>query len=520
MQHSLSFAVASLIALTQISQAQEKSKQRPNVIMIAVDDMNDWIGSHKTTPSAITPNMDKLAKRGVNFKNAHTAGVFCAPSRAAIFSGQYASTTGCYKSAFYFKNRPELKPLQFTFQESGYKTMGGGKLFHHPAGLVDVRGWDEFFLRKKSQYENAWSLDNWSEEVPFPNPFPNSIYNKGRKVTGGLFLEWGAVPNDKEEELADSMRMNWAVSKVKEKHEQPFFLAVGLYAPHFPNYCPQKYFDMYDPDKIKLPPIKDDDLDDLPEKIKRQKQNRKALHHARLEKLDAVDDAIHGYLACMSYADALIGRLLDALEASPYKDNTVVVLWSDHGYHHGEKGDWGKHTLWERTTNVPFIWAGPGIKKAAESNTTVSLIDMYPTFVELCRLKAPSQKLEGQSIATTLANPATAKDRDVYLPYIGPNSYAVMNRQWRYIRYDDGGEELYQVQDDPNEWSNLLHKGTSEEHQQVIKKLKRSVPKTFAEPEYLYNKHRELIIEGTKFRWEKKPLPNKRPPSKKKKVNK
>ena len=378
MNTSLNFTIVGLIAMTCSLQAQFKQgdKSKPNVIMIAVDDMNDWIGSHKTTPSAITPNMDKLAARGVNFTNAHTAGVFCAPSRATIFSGQYASKTGCYTSAYYFANRPKLKPLQKTFQEGGYVTYGGGKLFHHPAAHVDVRGWDEFYLRKKSQYAEAWDLNNWSDEVPFPDPFPNSIYNKGKQVTGGLFLEWGAVPNDKEEELADTMRMNWAVSKLKKKHDKPFFLAVGLYAPHFPNYCPQKYFDMYDPKKIELPPIKDDDLDDIPGKMQRQKKGRKAHHHDKLVALDAVDDAIHGYLACMSYADALIGRLLDQLEKSPYKDNTIVVLWSDHGYHHGEKGDWGKHTLWERTSNVPFIWAGPGVKNAATLDTTVSLIDM------------------------------------------------------------------------------------------------------------------------------------------------
>ncbi|MEM7012026.1 MAG: sulfatase, partial [Verrucomicrobiota bacterium] len=461
--------------------------------------MNDWIGSLETTPRAITPNLDKLAARGVNFTNAHTAGVFCAPSRAAIFSGQFASTTGCYRTAHYFVNRPEIEPLQASFAKGGYKTFGAGKLFHHPIGAVDQRSWTEFFLRNQSQRENGWPLDSWSEETPFPEPFPASIYNRDREVTGGLFLEWGAIPNEQEEAMADTMRVNWAVQQLQKKHKEPFFLACGIYAPHFPNYCPQKYFDLYDPDEIALPPIKDDDLDDLPQRIRKQKTARKKQHHDRLVALDAVDDAIHGYLACISYADAMMGRVLDALEASPYAENTVVVLWSDHGYHHGEKGDWGKHTLWERTSNVPFIWAGPGVAKGVKSDITVSLIDMYPTLVEMCGLPTPAQELEGISLATTLGEPSAAEDRDVYLPYMEPGEYAVINRDWRYIQYLDG-EELYDVQSDPNEWNNLAGEP---EFEPIKAALRERAPKTFAQPEEKLNAKKDLVIDGETFRWEK-----------------
>ena len=233
-----------------------------------------------------------------------------------------------------------------------------------------------------------------------------------------FFLEWGAVPNDREEEMADSIRVNWACDVLRRPHEKPFFLAVGLYAPHFPNYAPQKYFDLYDSDKIVPPAYKADDLDDLPPKIRQAKINRSKIHQ-RLVELDAVEDAIHGYLACVSYADAMLGRVLKALEESPYKDNTVVVLWSDHGYHHGEKGHWGKHTLWERTSNVPFIWAGPRIAAGTTVDTTVSLIDMYPTFVEMCALSEVSG-LEGTSLAPVLNSPQSATDRNVYLPFMDP----------------------------------------------------------------------------------------------------
>ncbi|MEM9368216.1 MAG: sulfatase [Planctomycetota bacterium] len=477
------------------------AEQRPpNVVFLAVDDMNDWIGCLETKPRAITPNIDALANRGVCFTNAHTAGVFCAPSRAAIFSGQYASTTGCYTTSNYFVHHPEIESLPMKFAQAGYTTLGAGKLFHHPAGAIDQRGWTEFFLRNQFQREGGWALESWSSDTPVPQPFPASIYNQGKQITGGLFLEWGGIPNEREEEMADTIRINWAVEQLQREHTKPFFLACGIYAPHFPNYCPQKYFDLYDPDKIPLPPLKDDDLEDLPPKMRRQKENRRRAHHDKLVAIDAVDDAIHGYLACMSYADAMMGRVLDALAASPHADNTLVVFWSDHGYHHGEKGDWGKHTLWERTSNVPFIWAGPGIAEGARSDVTVSLIDMFPTFIDLCDLSAPAQQLEGTSLATTLRDPTSADDRDVFLPYMTPGEYAIINRQWRYIRYGDDGEELYDVQADPNEWHNLA---SDDQHANVMAKLQQSAPNTFAVAEPKLNSRKDLVVEGETFRWEK-----------------
>jgi len=490
--------ILSFIVLLAFGSMPAYAASRPNVLFLAVDDMNDWIGCLQSTPQAITPNLDRLAARGVNFTNAHTAGVFCAPSRAAIFSGQFASTTGCYRSANYFVNHPQIEPLQVSFSKAGYRTFGAGKLFHHPAGAIDVRGWNEFFLRNPKQRATGWPLDSWSQGTPFPNPFPNSIYNRGQQITGGLFLEWGAIPDKREAEMADTIRINWAVNKLQEQHDQPFFLGVGIYAPHFPNYCPQKYFDLYDPNKIQLPPYKDDDLDDLPPKIKKIKTARSRIHH-KLEELDAVPDAIHGYLACISYADAMMGRVLDALDASPYADNTIVVLWSDHGYHHGEKGDWGKHTLWERTSNVPFIWAGPQIANGKTCDATVSLIDMYPTFVEMCDLEKPSQTLEGESIAATLADPSTAKDRNVFLPHMHPHEYAIINRDWRYIRYGEDGEELYDQRVDPNEWHNLAD---DPKYAARIAALQQSAPAKFAEPVKSLNARKDLVIEADSFRWE------------------
>ena len=473
--------------------------EKPNVLFLAVDDMNDWIGCLDSVPQAITPNLNRLAARGVNFTNAHTAGVFCAPSRAAIFSGQFASTTGCYRNPCYFVDHPELEPLQLSFAKAGYQTFGAGKLYHHGAGAIDARGWTEFFFRNEWQRQAGWSLDSWAEDTPVPQPFPNSVYNRGAEISGGLFLEWGAVPEGREQSMADTARVTWAVEKLKEQHDQPFFLGVGLYAPHYPNYCPQEFFDLYDRDAIKLPPVKTNDLDDLPPKIKKIKTARSRIPK-RLEELGAMKDAIHGYLACISYADAMLGRVLDALEASPYAENTIVVMWSDHGYHLGEKGDWGKHTLWERTSNVPFLWAGPGVAKGAKVDATVSLIDMYPTLVDMCGLPKPEQHLEGVSLAAPLADPATAQDRDVFLPHMHPGEFAVMNRDWRYIRYGEDGEELYNLKVDPHEWDNLAGDPAFETEKA---KLRSVAPDTFAEPIKDLNARKSLVIEGDTFRWER-----------------
>jgi arylsulfatase A-like enzyme len=285
---------------------------------------------------------------------------------------------------------------------------------------------------------------------------------------------------------------------LREKHDKPLFLGVGLYAPHFPNYAPKKYFDLYDRDKIELPPYNEHDLEDLPRKIRKEKEGRSA-HHRKLERLGAIKDAIHGYLACISYADAMLGRVLDAIQSGPNANNTIVILWSDHGYHHGEKFDWGKHTLWERTSHVPLLISGPGVTKGARIDATVSLIDMFPTITDLAGAKDDQQR-DGVSLAAMLKDPATARDRDILLPGMKPREYAIINRDWRYIRYADGDEELYDLQKDYNEWDNLALRP---EHRPVIETMKQKAPKTSAKPgpEVAALK---LSIAGESFHWDLK----------------
>jgi arylsulfatase A-like enzyme len=313
-----------------------------------------------------------------------------------------------------------------------------------------------------------------------------------------LHLEWGPIDNAQEKDMVDVIRTNWACDVIGRKHDKPFFLALGLYCPHYPNYAPKKYFDLYNRDSIQLPPFNENDIDDLPPAIRKIVQN-KMKQNKELQALDAVKDAVLGYLACVSFADAMLGKVLDALEASPYKDNTIVIAWSDQGFHLGEKGIWGKHTLWQRTSHVPFIWAGPGIPKNTTVSTTVSLIDMYPTFVELCKLPNTAS-LDGVSLATTLKNPSSAQERNVLLPYLERGGYAVINKNWRYICYKDSTEEFYNEIEDPNEWTNLADKP---QYRSIMDEMKKSGPTSFADP-VTSKKDLDLIVEGDKFHWIKR----------------
>jgi arylsulfatase A-like enzyme len=474
---------------------------RPNVLMIAIDDMNDWIGP-MGHPAAKTPNLDRLARRGVVFQNAHTVGIFCAPSRAAIFTGRLPSTTGVYEETPSFVQRPDLRPLQVAFQESGYATYGTGKLYHHTAGFLDRRGWTEFWLQTEEQKRSGWGQDTWRfKGAPRPVPFPHSAYNHGKpaqNVDAG-FMESAPLPDDQEEKMADTMRANWAAGVLARPHDQPFFLGVGFYAPHYPHYAPAKYFAQYDAKSLWRPTVKDDDLDDIPPAQRKARQSRKKNVYDRVGELGLLDEARLGYLACITYADAMIGRVLDALDRSPHRDNTIIVLWSDNGYHLGEKGQWGKHTLWQRTTNVPLLWAGPGLARGAKVDASVMLPDIYPTLVELCGLK-PDAGLEGQSLAAALRDPAAARDRPVFT-IAGPNEFSVADRQWRYIRYADGAEELYDVRRDAPEWTNLAGRP---EHRAVMDRLKAAAPARFATA----GKKRSemtLVTDGENFHWEDKP---------------
>lgn len=477
-----------------------ENKVQPNIIFFALDDLNDWINP-MGYEQAITPNLDRLAESGVTFTNAHAPGTFCAPSRTAIFTGLQASSTGCYSTQIYHYDFPDLVPLQVAFKEGGYNAWGAGKLFHHRAGAVDLRGWNEFFARSQEIKDLGYEMGAIGSDYLLPDPYPYSPYYRqtDKKITGGRFLEWGPIPDSLEEKITATIRTNWVVDILKQNHEKPFFIGLGLYHPHYPNYAPQKYFDMYDLEKIQVPELKADEIDDLPEPMRRRMSGRRKMHLETLLEICAYKEAIRAYLAATTYADAMLGRVLDALENSDYKDNTIVITWSDHGYHLGEKGQWGKHTLWKETTRVPFIVAGADLAKNRKVETTVGLIDLYPTLIELCNL--PEQHdMDGISLVSTLKSPESAEERDLFIPYHERGSYAVVNANYRYIYYKGVGEEFYNLKKDPNEWYNLAGE---EKYQPIIKKMKKAVPTLFS-PEATPKNDLKLIVEGDDFRWELK----------------
>ena len=211
---------------------------RPNIVFFALDDLNDWI-QPLGCEQAITPNMDRLAASGITFTSAHTAGVFCAPSRSALFTGRHASTTGCYTTQVYHRDHPDIRPLQVVLHDAGYATYGAGKLFHHPAGYLDRRGWDEFHVQDAAQKTRGWPLESWTLEMDIiPEPFPYGPFQRGKDMMDAWFLEWGPVKNEHEERIPDTLRTTWICDVLKRKHDKPFFAAVGLHAPHFPNYAP------------------------------------------------------------------------------------------------------------------------------------------------------------------------------------------------------------------------------------------------------------------------------------------
>jgi hypothetical protein len=504
--HGAHAVIAIVGALSLSLLAHGAQTPAPNVIFFATDDLCDWVGPLDSPIRAKTPNMDRLAARGVTFMNAQCSGTFCAPARTAVFTGRHPSTTGAYTTQVYFRDHPELRPLQVALQQAGYETYGAGKLYHHPAGYVDLRGWTEFHVRTQGQKETGWPVDVWRRGAPLPAALPSSPYARERGIVAPNpgFMEYAALPNEAEKSMTDTLHTDWAISVLQQKHDRPFFIGLGLYSPHQPNYAPQKYYDMYPLDEIKLPAIKENDTDDLPPAVKKFMDHRKATIQDKIVEMGLFKEVIRAYLACTSYADAQLGRVLDALDASPNQNNTVVIFWSDQGFHHGEKGHWGKETLWQRTEHIPFIWAGPGIARNAKVAATVSAIDLYPTLVDLCHL-SPDSGLEGTSLAANLQNPVSAKDRNVVTCQVIRGGYSVTNQQWRYIHYADNTEELYDEGKDYNEWTNLAREP---QYRAVMDELSKSAPKNFA-PAGPEARQLQLVTDGEKFHWELKKDPPK-----------
>ena len=423
---------------------------RFNVLFLAVDDMKDWVnclGGYEGTVH--TPHIDRLARRGMLFTNAHCASPKCAPSRAAIMTGLRPSTTGLYDNGhWWLPNLPDVVTMPVHFRAHGYRVVGAGKIFHHTAGNNPPNQWDDFFrltFRNDPWFRGATLNYPWSRHEPYPREFPYS------GVAGlGHENDWGAL-GIPEREHDDTLSADYAVQFLEKAQDTPFFLACGLFRPHLPWYVPQKYFDLYDLDHIVLPEVHANDLDDVPaEGLKFARAGRSDFE--AIQKAGKWKHAVRAYLASITYADHQVGRILDALDHSAYAQNTIAVLWSDHGWHLGEKQHWHKTTLWEEATRVPLIIDVPGVAPG-ECHRPVSLLDLYPTLNDLAGLN-PITTHDGVSLTPLLRDPEAAWDRPAVIESKSHNA-AVRSDRYRYIRYKDGGEELYDHDNDPHEWTNL-----------------------------------------------------------------
>jgi arylsulfatase A-like enzyme len=417
-----------------------KDWQKPNVLLIFVDDLNTWIGVMGDHPDAKTPNIDRLASEGLLFTNTHCQAPLCGPSRASLFSGFLPSSTGIYGQISDADLRKDNKMMQDVlflpeyFAAQGYKTLGAGKLFHQGD--------------KEGIFQEYGGLFSYG-----PNPSERIKYNpEWYGLPSGTQTDWGVFPEN-EADMPDYQIASWAENKLLEKHENPFFMAVGFIRPHVPWYTTQKWFDLFNPDKIALPPYKPDDFDDLPA-IARQIMEVPMMPTTEwlLEKGE-FQNVIHAYLACIAFVDHQVGRVLSSLEKSEYATNTLVVLISDHGYHLGEKNRFAKHSLWERSTHIPMIMKGPGVPVKHTTHAAAGLIDLYPTLLEYCRLQQNPLN-EGRSLVPLLENTEKEWPYPAITTY-GKNNHSVIVGDWHYIQYEDLSEELYYWRDDPNEWNNL-----------------------------------------------------------------
>ena len=442
----------------------------PDILLIAIDDLNDWVGPLGGHPQAKTPNIDRLAKRGMTFANAHVTAPLCNPSRASLMSGMLTSSFGVYVNRQDWREAPALrgKPvLPLFLQRNGYRALGGGKLFH--AATVNPL-----------QFYGLLPKDGFDDYYPAPNrQLPDEIRPLGRPVNRNPgfisgFFDWSPVVAE-DSAMGDGQVVSWAARQLEAKFDRPLFLGVGIYRPHIPWYVPQAYFDMHPLEHIELPATVPDDLDDVPGSERyasNQRVHRWVLESGNWER------GVQAYLASISFADAMVGRLLDALDASGRAEETIVVLFSDHGYHLGEKGQWRKYTLWEDSTHVPLIVVAPGLSTPGTlSAAPVSTLDIYPTLADLAGLEPPGH-LEGHSLRPLLQDADADWPHHAITTYLFGN-HSVRTRRYRYIRYENGDEELYDHDDDPHEWRNLA---SSREHADLKSRLKSLLPGVNVEP--------------------------------------
>lgn len=464
-------AIVALLAISPLlSGVSNAAESKPNVLFIALDDLNDWIGCLGGHPQTKTPNLDRLAASGVLFRNAYCPAASCNPSRSAIFSGLPPHRSGLYQNTQKMREvMPQAELLPRYFSRHGYWSAGSGKMLHY---VIDPPSWDDYFPEKTKD-----------------NPFPRTFYPGKRPVSlprAGdwqyVETDWAALEVTDEEFGGDWLVTKWIAEQLRREQEKPFFLACGIYRPHEPWFVPKAYFEPFPLESIQLPPgFKEGDLDDVPPVAQRLARNR---YFAHIQKHGQWKHAIQAFLASIHFADAMLGRVLDALESGPHRDNTIVVLWSDHGWHLGEKEHWQKFTGWRVCARVPLMIRVPEGAPGLPEGTTagglcdrpVSLVDLFGTLTDLSGLP-PRQDIESRSLVPLLRDPEADWPHAAVTHLDRPENYAISTERWRYLHYLGAGEELYDIESDPHEWENLAPKP---EHAARLAEMRALAPKPLA----------------------------------------
>ena len=467
-----------LILLTSVCGAQEPKEDveapstKIDILFIAIDDMNDWTTVFDKNNPIQTPNLERLAARGAFFEKAYCASPSCNPSRTATLTGLRPTTSGVYNNPDpWGEMLPDVITLPQVFKHNGYAAIGAGKIFTHGKSGVDRKGNPSFDAFYKLQPAGKSKLHADKPHMNY-NGYP------GRK----RFFDWGEHDTDKQ---TDEHTVEY-VNEVMALHprEKPLFLAAGIYRPHLPFFAPPRTFERYPLNTLRMPPMPENDLADVPPLGVEMARISLSTWDYTSQKPDdhpgSLKKMVQSYQAASDYADEMVGRLLDQLDKTGRAENTIIVLWSDHGYHLGDKTSCGKTTLWEKANHVPFIIVAPGITQpGTRIDTPVSLVDIYPTLLDLAGLPAMPD-LDGQSLVPLLKDPQAKWERPALMTQ-GRGNHAVRSRDWRYIRYKDGTEELYDCKtDDPWNHTNLLAGEDKDNYTAVISEHKKWLPTTEA----------------------------------------
>ncbi|MDF1659863.1 MAG: sulfatase [Verrucomicrobiales bacterium] len=443
------------LALCFSSLASIEAEGKYNVLFIAADDMNNDLSAFGNA-QVKTPNLERLAKMGVRFDRAYCQQPLCGPSRASLMTGLRPDTLDLHSLKHEMREKnPDVVTLGQLFRQNGYFSARAGKIYHYgnPSmigtdGNDDPKTWDERY--------NPQGIDSLHEDKIIR-------YGKGREKAGlGISMAWWD-PVSKDEEHTDGMVATQIIELMKEKKDEPFFLAAGFFNPHCPYVAPKRYFDMYPLDEITMPDLDEAkaDLEDVPP-MAVMRDTKLWPYYFEDITVEQARRCKQAYYACNTFVDAQVGRLLDALEENGLMEKTIIVFWSDHGYFLGEKGLWYKRKAFERSAKMPLIIAAPGLAKDGATLEPVELLDLYPTLADLCGL-TPPENLEGASLRPLLENPDTATWDKPAVTQIWHNptawGYSLRNERWRYTEWLEGeaGVELYDHNNDPEEITNLAN---------------------------------------------------------------